>query len=307
MKQVRFTVILWALLSVITGLQAQSEMEVFSEAGDAFTLYVNQMQMNEAPAPRVLATVDPGFYQVRIAFTDPGKADIIKNNFGTEQGMRTTGKITLNKKGAYVIRPFAHVPMSGPIPPPPPPTMPVATHVPNASGIYMTTEVSEGMPNNASTEQVNVSMNVGGGLVPGGFNMNVQMTATESWSESSMTTTTASSGSAWDQDMQANASMGSAEPMGMTELDFQDYLRAIRAKDVEDSKQSTANAPLKAGAMLSASQIAQVMRAFDYESTRVEFAIFAHERCVDPHNYYKTHGAFEFELSIEELNDAIDQ
>ena len=107
--------------------------------------------------------------------------------------------------------------------------------------------------------------------------------------------------------MQANASMGSADPVGMTELDFQDYLHAIKAKDFEDSKQSTANAPLKAGAMLSAGQIAQVMRAFDYESTRVEFAIFAYQRCVDPHNYYKTHGAFEYELSIDELNDAIGQ
>lgn len=299
MNHLRFALFFAALFSATPWAQAQSEMEVFSEAGDAFTLYVNQMPMNDAPSPRVLAALDPGFYQVRIAFADPGKADIIKNNFGTEQGMRTTGKITLNKKGAYVIRPFAHVPMSGAIPPPPPPTMPVATQVPDAGGIYMNAAVSEGMPTSAATEQVNVSMNVGGGLIPGGINMNVQMTATETWSESSMTTTTTTSGSAWDQ--------GSSSPVGMTELNFQDYLRAIKANDFEDSKQSTANAPLNAGAMLSAGQIAQVMRAFDYESTRVEFAIFAYQRCVDPHNYYKTHGAFEYELSIEELNDAIGQ
>jgi hypothetical protein len=93
----------------------------------------------------------------------------------------------------------------------------------------------------------------------------------------------------------------------MTDLDFQNYLRAIRANEFEDSKQSTANAPLKAGVQLSAGQIAQVMQAFEYESTRVEFAIFAYPRCVDPRNYYKTHGAFEFELSIDELNEAIGQ
>lgn len=292
------------------GVIAQSEIEVFSENGDAFTLYVNQMQMNEAPAPRVLASVNPGFYQVRIAFADPGKADIIKNNFGTELGMRTTGKITLNKKGAYVIRPFSHVPMTSAVPPPPPPAHTTSTgnnlDLPSG-GISMDVSVSEGMPSNSTTEQVNMSMNVGGGLVPGGFNMNVQMTATESWSESTTMTTTTSSGSAWDQGMQTNAATGSNDPIGMTDLDFQDYLRAIKAKDFEDSKQSTANAPLNAGAMLNAGQIAQVMRAFDYESTRLEFAIFAYPRCVDPHNYYKTHGAFEFELSIDELNDAIGQ
>ena len=292
------------------GVIAQSEIEVFSENGDAFTLYVNQMQMNEAPAPRVLASVNPGFYQLRIAFADPGKADIIKNNFGTELGMRTTGKITLNKKGAYVIRPFSHVPMTSAVPPPPPPAHTTSTgnnlDLPSG-GISMDVSVSEGMPSNSTTEQVNMSMNVGGGLVPGGFNMNVQMTATESWSESTTMTTTTSSGSAWDQGMQTNAATGSNDPIGMTDLDFQDYLRAIKAKDFEDSKQSTANAPLNAGAMLNAGQIAQVMRAFDYESTRLEFAIFAYPRCVDPHNYYKTHGAFEFELSIDELNDAIGQ
>ena len=49
------------------------------------------------------------------------------------------------------------------------------------------------------------------------------------------------------------------------------------------------------------------MKAFDYESTRLEFAVFAHGKCVDAHNYYKTHGSFEYELSIDDLNDAIGQ
>lgn len=173
--------------------------------------------------------------------------------------------------------------------------------------ISMDLSVSEGTPSNSTTEQVNMSMNVGGGIVPGGFNMNVQMTATETWSETSTTTTTTTSGSDWDDAMNMHQSMGTVDPVGMTDSDFQSYLRAIRAKDFEDSKQSTANAPLKAGVQLSAGQIAQVMQAFEYESTRVEFAIFAYPRCVDPHNYYKTHGAFEFELSIDELNEAIGQ
>ena len=56
-----------------------------------------------------------------------------------------------------------------------------------------------------------------------------------------------------------------------------------------------------------AGQIARVMKAFDFEATRVDFAVFAHAHCVDSHNYYKTHGAFEFELSIDELNEAIGQ
>ena len=131
------------------------------------------------------------------------------------------------------------------------------------------------------------------------------MSATESWSttETTTQTTTQTATQSWGE--QASAPVAaSAEMSG---LDFQDYLRAIQGKDFEDSKMSTAQAPLNAGAMLSAAQIAEVMKAFDYESTRLEFAVFAHGKCVDVHNYYKTHGSFEYELSIDDLNDAIGQ
>ena len=131
--------------------------------------------------------------------------------------------------------------------------------------------------------------------------MNVQMSATESWSTTETTTQTTTQ--SWGE--QASAPLAaSAEMSG---LDFQDYLRAIQSKDFEDSKMATAKAPLNAGAMLTSDQIAQVMKAFDYESTRLEFAVFAYGKCVDVHNYYKTHGSFEYELSIDDLNDAIGQ
>lgn len=93
-------------------------------------------------------------------------------------------------------------------------------------------------------------------------------------------------------------------PFPMDDTDFERYLNAIRAKDFEDSKLSTAKAPLR-GQYLTAEQVAQVMRAFDFEATRLEFATLAHPRCVDPSNYYLTYDAFDFELSIEELEDAI--
>ena len=116
-----FFALLALALGAVNPTNAQSELEVFSEMGDAFTLYLNQMKMNEEPAPRVLVEVNAGFYQVRIDFEEPGRADLFKNNFGTEAGMRTTGKITMNRKGEFVLRPFGHVPMSQAFPQPQPP------------------------------------------------------------------------------------------------------------------------------------------------------------------------------------------
>ena len=76
-------------------------------------MYLNQKQVNEAASARVLTTVDPGYYMLRIAFQEPGKPDILKKNFGVEAGMRSTGKITLNRKGnTWSAWQFGYVPMS---------------------------------------------------------------------------------------------------------------------------------------------------------------------------------------------------
>lgn len=301
---IRFSTL--ALLSLFVGFtsatQAQSEIEVFSEVGDAFTLYLNQVQMNAEPAPRVLATVDPGFYQLRIDFVEAGRPDVYKNNFGAEAGMRSTGKITLNRKGQFVVRAFGFAPMSStPAQPEPTAPAPAASNPGMQSNISMSATGGVQGSSTTTMDQVNMNVSIGGSVIPGGVNMNVQMSATESWSTTE--TTTQSTTQSWGEQESAPV----ATTAEMSGLDFQDYLRAIQSKDFEDSKMSTAQAPLKAGAMLSSAQIAQVMKAFDYESTRLEFAVFAHGKCVDAHNYYKTHGSFEYELSIDDLNDAIGQ
>lgn len=304
----------WASLFIPTLTWGQSEIEVFSEVGDAFTMYLNQQQVNDAPSARVLTTVDPGYYQLRIDFAEVGKPDILKNNFGVEAGMRSTGKITMNRKGEYVVRPFGYAPIAGASAAPASTPHPAAATAVQESapatntGIQMnvTETYTESAPVQGTTESVQMKMNVGGGLIPGGVNMNVNLTTTTSATTTSTTTTTTTSG--WGEPAYANPEPAApASSNTMSDLDFNDYLASIQAKTFEDSKLSTAKAPLQSGVMLTAGQIAQVMRAMTYESSRLDFAVFAHSRCSDPHNYYKTHGAFDYELSIDDLNDAIGQ
>lgn len=118
----------------------------------------------------------------------------------------------------------------------------------------------------------------------------------------------------WEPDMQAQpaATAPSASrpqapapgPSAMGSLDFERYLEAIKSKSFEDSKLKTAKAPLR-GQYLNAEQIGMVMKAFDFEATRLDFAVLAHPRCVDPNNYYLIYDAFDFELSIDELEEAL--
>jgi hypothetical protein len=56
---------------------------------------------------------------------------------------------------------------------------------------------------------------------------------------------------------------------------------------------------------LNAAQIKEFMDAFDHESTRLEFAKYAHKKCADPQNFHTINDAFTFESSIEELDEYI--
>ena len=150
----------------------------------------------------------------------------------------------------------------------------------------------------ADGEQMNMNISIDGDGDQ--MDMDVQMDGMHMEQDMQMDTQT----EGWGHTTAPAASPAPAGPFPMDDLDFNRYLTAIKAKDFEDSKLTTAKAPLR-GQYLTAEQVAEVMRAFDFEATRVEFAILAHPRCVDPSNYYLTYGAFDFELSIEELEEAI--
>jgi len=121
--------------------------------GDPFIMYLNQMPMNDEPMPRVLAEVEAGYYQLRIDFSDPSKADILKNNFGVETGMRSTGKITLNRKGEWVVRPFAYVAMSTPA---------AAMSVPVTENTNVVPASTVPDESGAPIETIDISMNISG-------------------------------------------------------------------------------------------------------------------------------------------------
>lgn len=56
---------------------------------------------------------------------------------------------------------------------------------------------------------------------------------------------------------------------------------------------------------LSAVQIKEITMLFDFEADRIEYAKFAHSRCNDPQNYFLINDAFQFESTIDELNQFI--
>lgn len=76
--------------------------------------------------------------------------------------------------------------------------------------------------------------------------------------------------------------------------------RAFESTRLAIAKQATANR------YLSAHQVADLMRVFDFDSSRLEIARYAYGRTVDKQNYFLTYNSFIFESSINELNNYID-
>lgn len=295
-----------AVAGVLAPLQlsAQGELEVFSELGETFTLYVNQMKQNATPSPRVeVKDMQAGFYQVRIDFEDPTLADFAQNNVGIENGVHSTFLVKLNRKGDYVLRMNGYAPMADAPSSMPPP----AGYDAGAADVGTVTAPSNGQATmsvqangGTSTESVSMNVNLGNMMQAaagalGSVNVNVTTTTTS--------TSSGNWGGGWEDEPVAEPA-APAGPVAMSSMDFNDYLNAIRSKTFEDSKLSTAKAPLS-GNYLTAKQIKQVMQVFTFEDSRLEFAIFAHSRCVDPSNYYQVYDAFEFELSIDDLQEAI--
>ena len=75
---------------------------------------------------------------------------------------------------------------------------------------------------------------------------------------------------------------------------------SIQQQNFENTKLSVAKQAVGSAAIL-AEDVARVVRLFDFENTRLEFAKFAYARCCDQRNYFKVNDAFEFSSSVTEL------
>lgn len=90
----------------------------------------------------------------------------------------------------------------------------------------------------------------------------------------------------------------------MNDADFNAASESVKAKSFSDSKMTLAKQITKNNC-LSAQQVKSIMKLFDFEDDRLEYAKFAYDYTYDVNNYYQVNDAFEFESSIEELEQYI--
>ena len=325
-------------LALLCKLSAQeNHLIVFSEDLNPFYAYVNGVKQNVEPQTNVKVTgLELQSYKLKVIHVDETIPTLDKNLYFEPMGMANTIKITETRKG-FKLRFFGQVPLSQ--------SPGEYTEIPYHETAYeeemevvqetvvmdtqMNTNVSTGRPtgsntttesvnmnvstgkptgSNTTTESVNMNVNIGG--INMGMDVNISETTTESVEMDQQITYQQSGNYAeieevvYDEEVTHVSSGPCSSLMGSG--DFESAKKSIESKTFSDSRMIVAKQITK-GNCLSAEQVRDVTSLFDFESGRLEYAKFAYDYCHDQGNYYKVNDAFEFEMSIDELDEHLNK
>lgn len=95
-------------------------------------------------------------------------------------------------------------------------------------------------------------------------------------------------------------------PWPMQPNDFAAAKNTIASKSFEDSKLTVAKQIINSNCLF-ADQVKEIMMLFTFEDSKLDFAKYSWHRTFDKGNYFKVNDAFEFESSIDELSNYMNQ
>ncbi|RLD64271.1 MAG: hypothetical protein DRJ01_01245 [Bacteroidetes bacterium] len=316
----RYLIVLVSLFFFGFANAQNSNLVFFTENGEAFTIFLNGINQNSVPQTNVKITdLNAVNYHIKIVFNDKSLGEIDKNIF-FNKGKETTYAIKQNKKGIYTLRFRGEVPIEQA-----PQTSNnqnvvkyTTTSAPNSTTVTYT-ETTTSTSNDDSDNKSSVNINISGG--DSGVNFNLKVTDPDATTNQdlSKTTTTYSTTTTTTSSSSSNISMnqGSTQKgyvsnyngktgcnVPMTQADFLSAKQTIASKDFEDSKLTIAKQITTSNCLL-ASQVKEIMKVFEYEDSKLEYAKFAYRHTYDIGNYFKVNDAFEYESSIDELDEYI--
>lgn len=259
-----------------------SNLVIFSENGERFSVVLNGVLQNSSPETNIKVTGLPApTYKLRIIFENP-ELPKVDRNLTLSRDLEVTYCIKKNSKNQYVLRFQNQVKLSQALPP-------------ARSQLIIPYSVNPGpshqlaMQNQTTTTTVN-NVNISGSTV----NINVTSEVNASQSEERHEHYVMPG---------YNGRVGCPNPL--TPLDFEKVKQTISDKSFEDSKLQIAKQVTTSNCLF-ASEVKEIMELFSFEKSRLDFAKFAYKFTYDIGNYYTINDAFHFESSIKELNDYIE-
>ncbi len=301
---------LFAFVLISTALFAQntSNLIVFSEDGLKFYLILNGIRQNETAVTNIkVDKLNQPYYSAKIIFEDKTEPVLEKKYLPVvdaegSASLEVTYKIKKNNKNVNVLRFFSQVPIAQAAPPSPA-VQEIHYNTVPMPDIFTSITINETTTTSSTNLNSNVNVNAGGVNV----NVNVndpyynQTTTTTSYTH---TSSSSSSGNVNTNTNNNTVASGCGNAYAMSNSNFAAAKQTITKQSFDDTKLTTAKQVIKSNC-LSSAQIKELMLLFSFEATRLDLAKFAHERCIDKNNYFLLNDAFEFESSVEELNNSI--
>lgn len=97
---------------------------------------------------------------------------------------------------------------------------------------------------------------------------------------------------------------GSATPIAVSELDFNQFLASIKKLSFEKDKDNYIKTYMK-NAYMNTAQIRQVLKLLTFDATKLDVAKFLFDRCIDKQNYFSVADDLQFSSSKEDLNQYV--
>ncbi len=297
--------ILASSISISAAFAQVSNLILFTEQGEQFTVILNGIKQNDKPETNVKVTgLNAPNYKMKVIFVNKNIPDMDKNVF-LEVGSEVTYSIKKNAQGVYTIRLQSAVPMAQAVPPNPRQSVVVYHSTPTV--VQQSTSTTT-----TYTEPENVNINIG----MGGVGMNVNVSGMDAYgnAQTTTTTTTTTTSSNYNQPVQQQQQQqqtnvyvmpGYNGPVGcpwpLSRQDFEGVKSSIASKSFDETKLTIAKQVISSNCLLS-SQVKEIMMLFSFEDTRLDLAKYAYGYTFDIGNYYKVNDAFSFSSSIDELN-----
>lgn len=325
MKKITLTTLLLFAIGFVFAQNAN--LVVFTEKGERFTLILNGIQYNETPQTNVrVEYLNEAPYKARVIFEDRMLNPLDKTIY-TAQNKETTYAIRFmgdsksgqevkkfgnslikavgntdtfkDKEEQYKMKLISQVDIQ-------------RSNADNVSSTnsninntgsqttVTSTTTSTNVNSNPNNATISMNVNVNDNMDNENVGMNVNVT--DNYSHSETTTVTTTTGNTSTSNNTSVSDHRCDYPMDNS--DFIDAKSSIESKTFADSKMTIAKQITKANCP-TAEQIRDFTKLFTFESGKVDYAKFAYDYCYDKANYYKVNDAFQFESSIDELNDHI--
>jgi hypothetical protein len=306
----KFTLLAFFLFLTTLGFAQPSmnvgHLTIFSENGDKFYLILNGEKQNDEPQTNLrLEDLNQPYYNARIIFADKTLSDIVKNNLqitdvdGVFKDVTYKIKRDKNIKTKMKMNFFSMIDVRPDFIPP--------------SSVYVV-HYGEPRPQSVGYNQTTTTtttaqgVNVGANVNIGGVNMNVSIQDPIGGTSVTETTTTHSS-SGFNNNNQ-NYNNDEPRPRGcvnrapMNNRDFSSAFETVKKLGFDETRLKTAKQIVSNNCM-NTNQISQICGIFGFEESKLDFAKFAYEFCVEPKNYFKINNVFGFSSSVDDLNDYI--